>query len=751
MKNTTYVIFGLLVSLFVVGILAFVIDAQQAPPITPLQLDKEIFVPNKTETVFSSTQEIKKISSQEELRQFFSEIEKLQGVINYYSFNDEAEDVAFMARAPVPMPEPEPSSGWNSAIEESLEMTVRANSGSVSLDRTLLASEEYSTTNIQVQNVDEPDFLKNDGKYVYILSGDKLTIIDAYPAEDAKIILKIGLDIENRNLENMFLNEDRLVIFYDGRYRELSMDVYDYYPDYRSTRTTHALIMDISDKNNPIILKDYEVDGRYHDARMIGNYVYFVSQNGIDYRYPVMPVLRESSEFLIQPDVYYFDNPERNYRFNTVTAFDIFGDAVNSETYLMGDADTIYVSENNIYITYHKNLPHYYFDTLKKDRFYKVVLPLLPSLVQEQIATIEQNPSLNWYEKWQRVSELLEETYNKMSDNTREKLFSQIQKDLEEYDAKFLKESSKTVIHKITINKETLEYFDKAEVPGYLLNQFSMDEHNGNFRLATTSQYNGRHASFTHNNVYVLDENLDLVGTLENIAPDETIFSARFMGDKLYLVTFERIDPFFVIDLSQDQPKILGELKIPGFSNYLHPYDEDHIIGIGRDTKESLSGRVTTEGLKLALFDVSDFHNPKTIDTVIIGKQSTDTEILYNHKALLFDREKNILSLPVRDYERISTVDEVTGERHRITQNWLGFYIFGIDHDTGFNLRGEVEHYSGNGHDYRFDGMNRSFYIGDVLYTVSSELIKMNDLDHIENEVNQLKLFESAQIVKYVD
>ena len=503
-----------------------------------------------------------------------------------------------------------------------------------------------------------------------------------------------------------------------------------YYPDYRSTRTTHALIMDISDKNNPQILKDYEVDGRYHNARMIGDYVYFVSQNGVDYRYPIMPALRESSEMIMMPDVYYFDNPERHYRFNTVTAFDIFGDTVNSETYLMGDSDTMYVSENNIYITYHKNIPYYHHDILKRDRFYEIVVPLLPSAVQEQISEIENDSGLNWYEKWQQVSELLEETYNKMTDNTKEKLFSQIQKDLEEYDARFYKESSKTVIHKISIDKENLSYFDKAEVPGYLLNQFSMDEHDEKFRLATTSQYNGRHASFTHNNVYVLDENMDRVGTLENIAPDETIFSARFMGDKLYLVTFERIDPFFVIDLTENQPKILGELKIPGFSNYLHPYDEDHIIGIGRDTKD-WGGRVTTEGLKLALFDVSDFYNPKTVDTVIIGKESTHSEILHNHKALLFDREKNILSMPIRDHERITTVDE-TGERHRLSQNWLGFHVYGIDPDKGFSLKGEVEHYSGNGHDYRFDGHNRSFYIGDVLYTVSSELIKMNDINDIK-------------------
>lgn len=136
----------------------------------------------------------------------------------------------------------------------------------------------------------------------------------------------------------------------------------------------------------------------------------------------------------------------------------------------------------------------------------------------------------------------------------------------------------------------------KGEVPGRLLNQFSMDESENRFRIATTSEFYSNR-SYLHNNVYVLDENLVRVGALEQIAKDESIYSARFMGERLYLVTFQTIDPFFVIDLSTDTPKVLGELKIPGFSQYLHPYDENHVIGIGRDTKENQWGGVQTEGV----------------------------------------------------------------------------------------------------------------------------------------------------------
>src|SRR3990167_6542936 len=126
--------------------------------------------------------------------------------------------------------------------------------------------------------------------------------------------------------------------------------------------------------------------------------------------------------------------------------------------------------------------------------------------------------------------------------------------------------------------------------------------HNGKFRVATTTESYTRDRTILSNNVYVLDENLKTIGSLEKIAPDESIYSARFMGDNLYLVTFQRIDPFFVIDLSSNTPVILGALKIPGFSNYLQAYDEDHIIGIGRDTKENELGGVQQLGVKMGQF-----------------------------------------------------------------------------------------------------------------------------------------------------
>ncbi|MGI0027356.1 MAG: beta-propeller domain-containing protein, partial [Nitrosopumilaceae archaeon] len=148
------------------------------------------------------------------------------------------------------------------------------------------AGDQYSTTNVQVAGIDEPDFLKNDNKYAYVLSQDKLTIIDAYPGETAKIVSKVGLDVKGNSLQNMFLNKDRLVIFYNDNTEQYAIPQYDYMPNPIYTPVTHAVIIDVSDKENPKIVKNYEMTGYYTGARMIGDYVYLISNSYVDYVHP---------------------------------------------------------------------------------------------------------------------------------------------------------------------------------------------------------------------------------------------------------------------------------------------------------------------------------------------------------------------------------------------------------------------------------------------------------------------------------
>jgi inhibitor of cysteine peptidase len=233
------------------------------------------------------------------------------------------------------------------------------------------------------------------------------------------------------------------------------------------------------------------------------------------------------------------------------------------------------------------------------------------------------------------------------------------------------------------------------------------------------------------------------VGSLTHIAEQEKIYSTRFIGDRLYMVTFKRIDPFFVIDLSTPTaPKILGKLKIPGYSDYLHPYDATHIIGVGKETGTNDWGGVSTKGLKIALFDVSDVDHPTQIDKVEIGDSGTDSAALSDHKAFLFDKEKNLLVIPARVVKNPATVPDKYG----VTQPniWYGAYVFGVTPETGFTLRGTVEHGTGSDRYYYYGNsqneVKRSLYIGDTLYTLSSAKILANPLDQINKTVATINL-----------
>jgi inhibitor of cysteine peptidase len=705
------------------------------PQITQSPQTEIVYVEKSVSKFFEGTNNVKKIASQEELKEILETSSLLGG--NFY---DDRMVRSVMAVEESVMFDSAQTTGVPSVAPMPLDGASKTESG----------GSEYSTTNVQVQNVDEPDYIKNDSKYVYIVSHNTLSIIDAYPAESAKLVLKIALDIESQYIQNMFLNDDRLVIFYNGQSDDEIIPQYDFVPRRSYSPVTHALIVDVSDKEHPTILKDYSIDGYFMDARMIGNYAYFVTNNNVDYQYPRLPVIMEDSIRIMTPDAFYFDNSEQFSNFNTLTAIDIFGDKINSESFLMGYTGTFYVSEDNFYLTYQQNMPFGFYENSSRDRFFDVVVPLLPNNIQEQIKAIQNDSSINSSIQWIKISELMQKSYNQMDKNDKEELFEKIREALNEYDTKIQEDTRKTIIHKISIDEDKIEYVAKGSVPGRLLNQFSMDEKEDRFRVATTTEYYIQHQGTVRANaVYVLDEQLNIVGELDKIAPDESIFSARFMDDRLYLVTFQQIDPFFVIDLSTDTPKILGELKIPGFSNYLHPYDEEHVIGIGRDTKEVDNGRVQQLGIKIALFNVADVKNPKVTDEIIVGDSSTHSEALYEHKSFFFDKKSGVLSIPISgDAESLSGIS--SSKKFAPDYNrWSGFYVFDLNSSEGFNLKGTVTHYA---EDSRYYGMSnaRSFYIDEVLYTASEGYLKMNLLDNLD-EINSIKLENTGKFIDYID
>lgn len=682
----------------------------------------------------NATQGIVKFKDANEIRNFLLE---RQGSSGYATGG--------LEKAAVPM-------ATNAAMDSARSESAGASAGGAA---------DYSQTNVQVAGVDEADFVKNDDKYIYLISGNELLIIDALDAKNADIISTTKFDAGDSTggtipyyygssqAREMFVMGDKLSLFIQKYERTFYFEKYDIMPRETYKQRTYVYIYDISDRKNPKLSNTYSVSGAYYQSRLKDGIIYLVTQDSVNYNYIEPPIIKGSGSTIVTPEVYYFDNPDENYQFNTITSLDLKEEKVmDSKSFLMGYANTMMVSENNIYIAYQKHTRWcwgwrcYGGERYESERFYEVVVPLLEGSLKNDINSIISETS-NETERWQKISVKLSEFFvaaqkdEKLKDQY-ENMFEKIQNALEEYDTKKMLEQSKTVIHKIGIDGGKLSYAGKGEVDGSLLNQFSMDEFEGNLRTATTVTV-WLKERIQYNNVYVLDKDMSVIGKLENLAKDERIYSTRFIGDKLYMVTFRQTDPFFVIDLSDaEKPKILGYLKIPGYSDYLHPYDETHVIGVGKETKEDDYGGVRTQGIKIALFDVSDFENPKEVDKVVIGEAGSDSAALHDHKAFLFSKTKNLLVLPVTE---VISRDQ-TGMYGYTYKTWNGAYVFEVS-TSGFDELGKVKHSSSSSSYFEWWNaatVQRSLYIDDNLYTISNRYVKINDLANELSELNSIDL-----------
>ncbi len=482
---------------------------------------------------------------------------------------------------------------------------------------------QTSTTNIQVAGVDEADIVKVDGEYLYVVSNSSIFIIKAYPPEEAEIVSQIVLD-DMTPLE-IFVDRERLTVLGS----QCTLPPSGYYQALFINIKTFAKIYDISDKADPTLLRTFTISGSYFNSRMIGDYVYFVASQSayIIYDSIILPKIYSDGRIKeVSPsEIYYSNASDSYYIYTTVVAMNMqdTGEEPNRITIMLGGTSNMYVSLNNIYIT-------------------------------------------------------------------------------------FPESGGQTSIYRIQIQGRDLTYKAQGKVLGRELNQFSMDEHGDFFRIATATWLNGNPES----NLYILDMNLSMVGKLENIAPNETLDSARFIGNRCYLSTsVVRRDPFFVIDVEDPaNPQILGYLKIPGFTQYLHPYDTDHIIGIGKDGSK----------VKISLFDVSNVSAPTEIDKYTIEGDWSDTPVLTDHKAFLFSKEENLLALPVLKnyYAPYST--------------WQGLCVFDITLGSGLVQRGTVTHqeYGVSEWDSTYY-VKRVSYIADMLYTVSDRKVKISNLNDI--------------------
>ncbi len=590
------------------------------------------------------------------------------------------------------------------------------------------SSNEFSETNIQVAGVDEADMLKTDGNYIYTISNDVLYIIKAYPGEDAEIVST--LPYEKDNPQSIFIDGDRMAVFGDFQNLDFYKDM-----DFRPTQgMTFFDIYDISDKSKPKLLKEYRFEGQYFNGRMVDDYVYFVVRTGVEYR-PVFPtpIIFEDGVRSSMPvtDIHYFNIPYDNPQFITVHSIDInnIAAAVDSTGVAVEYGQNLYMSQDNMYVTYTQRINEY---DIEKEITMSVLEPLLSQEDKKLIAKIKltDNDILNQNEKENKIYNIYMSYSNYMTGDERDDLEDEVDTLLMEK-LEDIEHFEYTVINKIKVNSGKVSVTDNGKVPGRIINQFSMDEAaDGNFRIATT--ISGRWSRFektrtdSTNNVYVLDKNLKIVGELEGLAETEQIYSTRFIGDRLYMVTFRQVDPFFVIDLSNPtNPKELGKLKIPGFSRYLHPYDKDTIIGIGQDATEA--GR--TRGLKVSLFDVSDVENPKEVAKFVTDEKYAQSTALTEHKAFLFDREKELMVIPVYSYNYGRDGD---------SSGYNGAFVFKINKDA-IELRGLIDHSmaEGGSGNYRYRAqVERSLWINELLYTKSPTLLRINELEDLSSVKN---------------
>lgn len=615
---------------------------------------------------------------------------------------------------------------------------------------------DYSETNVQVQGVDESDIIKTDGNHIYALVKNDLHIIKSYPAEGAEILSKI--EFKSRP-SNVYINGDKLVVFGDND----EIETTDFYKKYsRRSSFVYFKVFDISDKKNPKQLKNFDFEGSYFNSRMIGDYIYFVT-NLYSYNYYdgdfVLPKIIEGESIVnngdcagnrcVSPNVYYFDIPYQRYNFTTVSAINInnLEETLKSEIYLLPSNQNIYVSQNNLYLAYTKYVSD---EELMMDSVLEIMQSYLSEKDKEKISKIQavENFILSPSEKNEKIMSLIESFLNKFSNEEEERLEEELKNKMKQKYQDISKELEKTVIHKIAIAEGKLEYQNYGEVTGTALNQFSMDESGDYFRIATTknqtwSQFADEERIESYSNLYVLDKDMKELGSVENLAEGERIYSVRFMQNRAYLVTFKQTDPLFTIDLSDPtNPRVLGELKIPGFSNYLHPYDETTLIGIGRDTEETSGDGFITKGVKISLFDVSDITNPKEADTYVFDDSGySDSIALSDHKAFLFSKEKNLLVIPL----------SITKQNRSSELEFSGAAVFKID-KTKIELQGKIDHSDKGegsqqdywlGYNYYDNTVKRSLYIENILYSFSNNYIKMNNLENLQ-QINSLRLIKQA-------
>ncbi|MBI3619296.1 beta-propeller domain-containing protein [Candidatus Peregrinibacteria bacterium] len=553
---------------------------------------------------------------------------------------------------------------------------------------------DYSKTNVQVEGVDEGDIVKTDGTRIYTISNKTVHVVQAQPATAMKKLATIDYTNQQFTPSDLYVNGSTLVVLgqsWDAEPMPKMIPGMIMRP-IRNTQTSMARLYDIADAAHPKEVRTLAFDGSTVSTRLIGSRLLLVVQQPMMYwSMPLnvdvstlVPQMRDSltgsTEIPIAPCTAVTILPHvPSPAYLTVASVPL--DDRNGEvkrSVILGDGQNVYASLKNLYVA-----------------------------------------TTQWQYNWNAVNP---------------------------------QSSEQTVVYRFALHDGALAFAAQGSVPGHILNQFSMDENADTFRIATTRQTTISNETQQTNDLFVLGMDLQQLGSVTDIAPGESIYAVRFLGDRAYVVTFKSIDPLFVIDTSDAKnPKILGRLSIPGYSNYLHPYDATHLIGFGKDVDESIDKEkihsnnavyyTAVQGMKLALFDVSDVSNPKEMSHVVIGNRGTDSPLLTDHKALLFDKERGLMSFPITVMKVPENQKSSDPSGISASPVFQGAYVYGVDLQRGFTLKGTITQYDAStfqkAGQYWYGGPNdiqRILRIGDSLYTVSQGAVQSNGLNSLTKE-----------------
>ncbi len=455
----------------------------------------------------------------------------------------------------------------------------------------------YSDTNVREEGVGEADIVKTDGKRLYIVNDQQIQIV-GIEKEEMEHLSTIRMDQECY-VSEIFVKGDRLIAVYSqSEYRDQG-DVTTGEYGGRYLQYAVAETFDISKPEKPKSIGKISQSGNYNTMRVSGDYVYLLSdfyaeiyssRTDRDGYIPMVQGKRIESGDILMP------MGAQAEKYTIISAFSIKDPEKKVDTKaVFGSAGMCYVSRNNIYIC-------------ESDYGDYGIMPLA-----RQGGGSGRNVS-------------------------------------------------GTCIRKVSYQDGKLTAIGQTEVDGTLNDSFSIDEYEGNLRLVVTLTPIAANSGSTPrlfglteeaaqeqelketNSLYILDENLEELSRIEGLAEDEVVYSARFMGDTGYFVTFRQMDPLFSVDLSDPKkPEILGKLKIPGFSEYLHPYGEGKLLGIGMDVDET---GTATEGVKLSMFDISDPENVTEAEKYVL-ENTYSSDVFYDYKSALVDVEKNLIGFRV--------------------------------------------------------------------------------------------------------